>query len=143
MLFRCTSNDSCLRPAHLAATQYVAAHDGQTVDLVPVSKARRRSLDQNALSHAWYAEIEQAMCWEPGDAKRYCKWHIGLAILTETHPQYRDRLYAMLRALPYEQRLAAMDVVSCTSLFTVSEMQRYMDAVQRHFAEQGVVLESR
>lgn len=139
MLFQIDNNT--LRPANVTAERYVQARSGQ-VDLMPVSTTKRRSLDQNRLYWAWCHEVEQAQGWKPGDAHRYHKWHYGLAILTHKHPEYRDRLMAMLRALEYEQRLNAMDLISCTSMFTVSEMQTYLDTIQQHWAEQGILLET-
>ena len=138
MLF--TIDNNILTPASRSAANWLAGQAG-TVDLSPVSKAKRRSLDANAKYWTWCRQIEAEAGWEPGDAHRWHKWQWGLAILTEAHPEYRDRLMAMLRPLPHEQRLAAMDLISCTSQFSVEEMQRLMDTVQRHWASQGIVLE--
>jgi len=138
MLF--TVDNNILTPASRSAANWLSGQTG-TVDLSPVSKITRRSLDANAKYWAWCRQIEAELGWEPGDAHRWQKWQWGLAILTEKHPEYRDRLMAMLRPLPYEQRLAAMDLISCTSQFSVEEMQRLMDTAQRHWASQGIALE--
>lgn len=138
MIFHAANNT--LTPADNAARRYMDGREG-TVDLLPVSASKRRSLDANAKYWAWCHQVEQAQGWQPGDAHRYAKWSWGLAILTRKHPEYRDRLLSMLRDLPYEQRLEAMDLIAATSQFTTAEMSEYMDAVQTHWARQGVVLE--
>ena len=139
MIFR--ANNGTLTPETATARAWVDKRHGQAVDLDPVSRTRRRSMDANNKYFAWCAQVDRELGWEPGEAHRYCKWHYGLAILTEHHPEYRDRLMALLRPLPNEERLAAMDLITCTSLFSVAEFTTYMDAMQRHFAAEGVVLE--
>ena len=138
MLF--TVHNSTLIPASRSAEGWLAGRSG-TVDLLPVSKARRRSLDQNAKYWAWCAQVEREQGLEPGDAHRLHKWRWGLALLTERHPEYRERLLSMLRHLDEDQRMAAMDLVTCTSQLTVEEFQRLMDSVQRHWSGMGVILE--
>lgn len=135
-----TAGNNTLTPVCRAATAYMADRDG-LVDLVPVSKAKRRSLDANAKYWTWCAQVEREHGMEPGECHRLNKWTFGLAILTRSHPEYRDKLLSMLRQLDYESRLAAMDLVTCTSEFSVGEMNEYMDATQRHWSAQGTYLE--
>ena len=132
-----------LAPIGTAARAWLAKREsGAVVELVAVSAAKRRSNEQNRLYWAWCAQIEREQGWEPGAAHRWHKWRWGLALLTERHPEYRARLMAMLRHLPEAERLAAMDLVACTSAFTVDEMTRFLDAVHAHWAGEGVELES-
>jgi len=135
-----SAKDNVLYPIDDSAKRFLDGKSGE-IDMVPVTKAKRRSLEANAKYWAWCHGIEQAHGMDPGEAHRYNKWYFGLPVLTRAHPEYRDKLLSMLRALDYEDRLAAMDLVQCTSLFSTSEMTDYMDAVQRHWAAEGVVLE--
>ena len=138
MLWQIQNNS--LIAASAAAEGYLSANSG-LVDLLPVSAQKRRSMDANAKYWAWCGQVERDRGWQPGDAHRWHKWQYGLAILTRKHPAYRDRLMGMLRALDYEQRLEAMDLITCTSEFTTCEMSEFMAAVQRHWAGQGVILD--
>ena len=137
MLFTAQSNT--LTPASRAAEQWLAGKQG-AVELKPVTQAQKRSAEANAKYWAWCAQIESETGNEPGWAHRYHKLEIGLAILTRKHPEYRDKLIGLIRPLGYDDRLAAMDFISCTSQFSRSEMSEFMDAVQRHWAENGIEL---
>ena len=139
MLF--TVDNMTLKPASRGAESWLAGRAG-TVDIEPVSKTRRRSLEQNAKYRAWCAQIDADTCNEPGWAHGYNKYHVGFAILLQRKPERRqtiieaignrqgDALYLMLSWL-----------VPCTSEYTAAEMTMFMDAVQRHWAQEGVVLE--
>jgi hypothetical protein len=134
-----TVNNNSLIPADRTAEIWLNKQQGQ-VELKPVSKARRRSLDANAKYWQWCHTIEQEMGWDAGESHRYNKWFFALPILTRDYPDKRESLLSMLRKLEYEKRLQAMDLIACTSMFTVSEMQEFMDTVQRKWAEQGIEL---
>lgn len=56
---------------------------------------------------------------------------------------FRPEYDALVRPLPYEHKIKLMMVpfdFGVTPLMTVKQQTRYLDAVQRHFSEQGVVL---
>jgi len=134
------AKDNVLTPVNNAAKAWLDGKEGN-VDLLPISQAKRRSLDANAKYWQWCGIIERENGYNPGEAHRLHKWWWGLAILTRKHPEYRDRLLAMLREMEYTKRLEAMDLITCTSQFSQTEFAEFMDAVQRYWAQQGIVLE--
>lgn len=104
-----------------------------------------RSLDQNAISHAWYEQLarelreDNALGW-----KCYCKLHFGVPILRAEDEEFRQFYDAAVKAsLTYEQKLAAMKFVPVTSLMTKPQLSAYLEAMQQHFAgpTHGVRLE--
>jgi len=140
MLF--DAKNGTLTPADQHARIYMDGRDG-VVDLVPLSKVKRRSIEQNKLYWRWIADIAAFEGYSSEYAHGYHKWHHGLAILAREHPEYRDTLMAMLRPLDYDTRIKAMQLVTCTSEFTTEQMTEYLDTIQRHWAKQGLVLENR
>ena len=110
---------------------------------VTVKAGKDRSLDQNAISHAWYEQLarelreDDALGW-----KCCCKLNFGVPILRAEDPEFR-RFYdgAIKATLMYEEKLAAMKFVPVTSLMTKPQLSRYLEAMQAHFAKRGVRLE--
>jgi len=135
-----SAKDGLLHPVDLGAKTWISGREGN-VDIMPLSKGKRRSLDANAKYWAWCHEIEQQGGYDTGYAHKYNKWHFGLAILTRKYPELRARLLSMLREMSYDDRLDAMDLIDCTRKFTVTEMSEYMDTVQRHWVTNGIVIE--
>lgn len=103
---------------------------------------RGRSLDQNAISHVWYEQVAATV----GDddargVKRFCKLHFGVPILRAEDTVFREAYdSALLRWLTYEQKLVAMDILPVTSTMTTRQLSKYMEDVQAHYAQQGIVL---
>lgn len=104
---------------------------------------RGRSLDQNAITHVWYQQIADIK----GDddargVKRYCKLHFGVPILRAEDADFRATWNrAILHTLTYEQKLDAMDILPVTSLMTTRQISRYMEDMQNHWRQHGIVLE--
>jgi len=102
-----------------------------------------RNLDQNALSHIWYAQIAKDL---PEDNELgwhcYCKLTIGVPILRAESEEFRKFYDGALKKLDYEQKLEAMKFVPITSIMTVPQMSAYMEQMQLIFARRGVILES-
>lgn len=102
-----------------------------------------RSQDANRLSFHWYNQIGRL---DPEHnsttARRFSKLAYGVPIMREvgTFQDAWDRIPAKL---PYEQRLEIMDWWPVTSLMTVTQFSRYLDAVAAHWAEKGVLLMGR
>jgi len=109
---------------------------------VSVRAGKDRSLDQNALSFAWYEQLarelkeEDALGW-----RAYCKLHHGVPILRAEDDEFRQFYDASLKKLDYEQKLAAMKFVPVTSLMTKAQLSAYLEAVQDDFRKRGVMLE--
>lgn len=109
---------------------------------VSVRVGKDRSLDQNAISHAWYEQLarelpdDDAMGW-----KSYCKLHHGVPILRAEDEQFRAFYDASVKKLAYEDKLKAMRFVPITSLMTKTQLSKYLEAVQDDFRKRGVSLE--
>ena len=117
------------------------APDGWGVTFAPVKASR--SLDQNAISHAWYQQLarelrqDDAIGW-----KSFCKLHFGVQILRAEDDDFRAFYdLAIKSSLNYEAKLSAMRFVPVTSLMTKAQLSKYLEAVQSHFYTQGVKLE--
>lgn len=101
-----------------------------------------RSLDQNAISHAWYEQLarelreDDAMGW-----KCYCKLHYGIPILRMDDDEFREFYDNTIMKLGYEQKLGAMKYMPVTSLMTKPQLSAYLVEMQLDFAKRGVRLE--
>lgn len=109
---------------------------------VSVRSGKARSLDQNAISHAWYQQLarerreDDELGW-----KSYCKLHHGVPILRADDAEFRAFYDGALKGLTYEQKREAMKYVPVTSLMTKPQLSKYLEEVQKDFRNQGVWLE--
>jgi len=122
--------------------RFIAAHKlPVTVRIEAVSK---RSAKQNRLNRQWMLDIAQQLeGWTAEDARAYCKLHFGIPILRTEDEDFCREYDAVVRPLPYEMKLKLMRTpidFGVTRLMTVKQQTAYLDAVHRHFSEQGVVL---
>lgn len=112
-----------------------------TVDL---TKGRRRSVAQNKLQRLWMNEIaEQLGDRTAEDVRAYCKLHIGVPILRTENDAFCEEYDKWVRPLSYEHKIAFMAVpfdFAVTRLMTVDQKVRYLDEINRRFAEQGLIL---
>jgi hypothetical protein len=101
-----------------------------------------RSLDQNAISHAWYEQIARELReGTPIQVKAECKLRLGVPILRAEDPDFRAFYDGSIKPLTYEQKLKAMEYLPVTSLMTVSQLSRYLTDMQSDFATRDVRLE--
>lgn len=107
-----------------------------------VLKAKRRSLDQNALAAVWYEQMARED--RQDDAlghKAYCKLHHGVPILRAEDEEFRQFYDGALKGLTYEQKRDAMKFVPVTSIMSVEQLSKYLDAVHDDYTRRGVGLE--
>lgn len=109
---------------------------------VNVKTGKARSLDQNAISHAWYQQMarEDRQDDELGH-KAYCKLHHGVPILRSDDAEFRAFYDSALKGLSYEQKIGAMKYLPVTSLMTKPQLSKYLEAVQADYRVRGVYLE--
>jgi len=92
----------------------------------------------------WMGEIAAQLGDQTAEEVRgYCKLTIGVPILRAVHEGFRERYDAIVRPLPYEQKLALMMEpldFPVTRLFTTKQATAYLDGVHRHFSEKGIAL---
>lgn len=103
---------------------------------------KKRSLDQNAISHVWYEQMGRELREDSTNGwRRYCKLHHGVPILRAEDADFRGFYDRALKGLPYEDKLQAMDYFPVTSLMTKPQLSAYLEAVQADFHKRGVMLE--
>lgn len=101
---------------------------------VSIKTGKDRSLDQNAISHAWYQQIatelrEQTVL----QIKAECKLIYGVPILRAEEEDFRAFSNMALKRLTYEQRLETMKFVPVTSIMTVDQLSQYLVAMQKGY----------
>lgn len=102
-----------------------------------------RSLEQNSLSHKWYGEIaEQRGDMTRDEVRAECKLIFGVPILREENERFRAVYDRIIKPLTYEQKVEFIQhtELPVTSIMTVKQLSRYLDAVARHFLKQGIRL---
>lgn len=102
----------------------------------------RRSLDANALSHVWYDQIGEYQGDSPEEVKDQCKLLYGVPILRRNEKKNKFFQAIGFDRFPHHAQLAAMKYINVTSLFSVEEMQEYLDTIQRVYAQNGLTLDS-
>jgi hypothetical protein len=111
---------------------------------VSLTKGGKRSVQQNKLQRLWLNEIAEQLGDQSAEEVRgYCKLTIGVPILRAENETFRERYDAIVKPLPYEQKLALMMEpldFPITRLMTTKQATSYLDGVHRHFSEKGIVL---
>lgn len=110
---------------------------------INIRSGQDRSLSQNALSHVWYGEVSRRLKEQtPEEVKCECKLRFGVPILRAEDEDFREMYDAAIRRhLTYEQKLRAMRYLPVTSLMTKNQLSRYLEAVQKEYADRGLALE--
>ena len=104
-------------------------------------QGRDRSLDQNRLQFLWAREAsEQRGDVTADEVRSEWKLHHGVPILREESSDFREIYDAAIKPLPYPQKLLAMRFIPVTSDMKVPQMIRYLDAIERECAGQGIRL---
>lgn len=109
---------------------------------VSIKTGKARSLDQNALTHAWYEQMarelreDDALGW-----KCYCKLHHGVPLLRAEDAEFLETYDGAIKGLAYEQKLKVMRLLPVTSLMNKEQLSKYAEAVREDFVRRGVMLE--
>lgn len=125
---------------HEMAVKYVAGLKPPFT--LSTASGKNRSDGQNRLSHQWYKDAaEQLEDTTPEEVRSYCKLTIGIPILREDDA-FRERYDRIVKPLTYEQKLELMGPLdfAVTRLMNTKQFNRYLDTMQRHYAEQGIIL---
>lgn len=103
---------------------------------------RKRSIDQNAISHSWYEQIATELREDTVLAiKCQCKLQYGVPILRAEDADFRAMYDASIKGRTYEEKLAIMKYLPVTSLMTTAQLSQYLEAMQTAYASRGVYLE--
>ncbi|WP_043767539.1 hypothetical protein [Algiphilus aromaticivorans] len=106
-------------------------------------EGKKRSLDQNALTHVWYAQIAR----ELGDCtaeevRCQCKLELGVPILRTDDEDFRQRYDRLVKGrFSHEEKLDLMRWFPVTSLMTKPQLSQYLQEVYDRYRRQGVGLE--
>lgn len=109
---------------------------------VNVMHGKKRSLDQNAISHAWYQQVSNELREDtPLGVKCFCKLHFGIPILRAESDDFREKYDRAMKPMNYPDKLTLMEWFPVTSLMTTPQLSQYLEKVQDHYMRQGVHLE--
>lgn len=107
-----------------------------------VKSGKPRSLDQNAISHAWYEQLARELSEDDAIGwKSYCKLHHGIPILRSEDEDFRGFYDTAIKGMSYEKKLEAMKFLPVTSLMTKPQLSKYLEAMRADFLKHGVRLE--
>lgn len=125
--------------------QFIRFVEGHKLPMTAkVDAVGKRSARQNRLNRQWMLDIARDLDgWEPEYARGYCKLHFGIPILRAEDEAFGLEYDAVIRPLPYELKIKLMMVpfdFGVTRLMGTKQQTAYLDAVHRHFSEQGVAL---
>lgn len=102
-----------------------------------------RTVQQNRLAFLWYKHLSQARQDEtPEFYRALCKLEIGVPILREDD-SFREKYDSKVRPYPYHKKLEFMNEpfdFPVTRIMTVKEFTRYLENMERRWAEHGTVL---
>lgn len=129
-----------------AARDYISEYVGNDYLKIANELADRvnfqRTTNQNAQLHAWYGEIAKFQGDTAADVKGEChdKWALPIRLRNEQFSWLWNQTGAKLT---YEQRckLLASGHFAISSAMTTKELAEYSDAIERHYAAQGLVLQ--
>jgi hypothetical protein len=102
-----------------------------------------RSTAQNRLAQRWFTDIATQLGDQTHeDVRAECKLHFGVPILRAENEVFRLSYDRVIKALPYEEKLAAIKAfdLPVTRLMNVKQMTAFMDEMQRHWSGHGVRL---
>lgn len=105
-------------------------------------QGRDRTKSQNALQWLWATEAAtQFGDRDAADVQATWKLEHGVPILREDSAEFRADYDAMIKPLPYPFKVKMMRMgFPVTSEMKVRQMVRYMDAIWKECAEQGLRL---
>lgn len=136
-----TVKDGILTPFGEGTEKWADGKSGAVL-MKEMTKSDIRSLDQNRLAWAWYKEIETFQHEDAGWGHNYCKLTIGVPILRAESEKFRNLYDRHLKPMSYEAKIEAIELIDVTKAMTTKQMTTYLDTVQRHWAAQGLVLET-
>lgn len=108
---------------------------------ITIKEGKGRSVEQNAVMHGWFGQVARELReYDARGVKRFCKLHFGVPILRAEDDDFRAAYDRVIRPLPYDDKLVAMDILPVTSAMTTIQLDRCMTDIQDHYRKQGVAL---
>lgn len=111
---------------------------------VEVTSGKHRTTEQNRLQRQWMIDIAAQLPEHSAEEWRgICKLHFGVPILRAENEAFCTVYDEVIRPLPYEAKVKTMMVpidLPVTSKMTTRQKTAFLDQIQKHFTELGVVL---
>lgn len=105
---------------------------------------KSRTWVQNKLQRKWMDEIaDQLEGWTSEEARAYSKLVFGVPIRRRDDAEFCEVYDRVIKPLPYDAKLSLMALpidFPVTRDMNTKQKTEYLDAVCRHFSEQGVIL---
>jgi hypothetical protein len=103
---------------------------------ISVKRGHDRSLDQNAISHAWYEQISKELREQTVlQVKAQCKLMYGVPIMRAEDDDFREAYDTRIKnGFSFEQKLILMESFPVTSLMTKAQLSQYLTAMQTAYA---------
>lgn len=109
-----------------------------------IADGKHRTDPQNKLQRLWVMEVSaQFGDRTPEEVRGYCKLHFGVPILRNENDVFRREYDTVIMPLPYEHKLKLMMIpfdFGVTRIMNTRQKTAYLDAMHRHFSDQGIVL---
>jgi HD-GYP domain-containing protein (c-di-GMP phosphodiesterase class II) len=102
------------------------------VKIIPFTETR--SIKQNSLSHAWYAELAESLKEETAlGYKCFCKLHFATPIMRAEDEEFKQVYDSAIKGLSYEKKLEVMKILPVTSRMSTKQLTQYLDAIKAYF----------
>ena len=108
-----------------------------------LTRGAPRSIEQNRLNRMWMLELEQQGDMTAEEYRAYCKLHIGVPILRNAEPGFKEKYDSIVRPLDYHKKIELMMVpfdFPVTRMMTTRQHMEYLDKVHEHFSCKGFSL---
>jgi hypothetical protein len=109
---------------------------------ITIRDGRDRSREQNSLQWIWAQEVAEQFDAEPSEVQAEWKLMHGVPILRAQDDDFREKYDATFKPLPYETKLRIIQLMDwpVTRKMNSKQMTKYLDAVSKHCAENGLYL---
>lgn len=101
--------------------------------------AKARTIAQNRLVYKSYKRIgDTSYGGDESLARNECKLKIGCRILYRDSKEFAQVFDDVIRPLDYEKKLSAMNLISVSSIMSVSQATEYIKTIFTEYAARGV-----
>lgn len=111
---------------------------------VDITSGKHRTVDQNRLQRLWLNEAAEQLGDRTAEEIRgYFKLTVGVPMLRAENTAFREKYDAIVRPLPYPQKLAIMMEpldLPVTRLMTTDQHHRYLEQMCGVLLEMGIAL---
>lgn len=105
-----------------------------------LTKGAPRSLEQNRLQQMWNLELSEQGDMEAEEYRAYNKAYFGIPILLAENEAFRQQYEAIVKPLPYEQKLEIMKApidFPVSRLMTVRQHKDFLDKIYGYWTGKG------